>query len=260
MLRRAQRATPSARGTGPATYSRPHHPPTHSPPASPCLLPACSADKLLEDVIDNMLTKDKGELTQARREELRVMHAQAGSYKKDEIHGIFLALGIKAPATGNDLTEPFNFNLMFQTSIGPTGQLTGFLRPETAQGMFVNFRRLLDYNNGRLPMAVAQIGSAYRNEIAPRGGLLRVRCVLASHRAIGCLLASPARLPSLVPPLREDCRFSLVPSICRPSLPPHSTPPPAPPPAASSRWRRSSISWRLTARSTQSSMPSRACG
>lgn len=44
-----------------------------------------------------------------------------------------------------------------------------------AQGMFVNFRRLYDYNNGRLPMAVAQIGSAYRNEIAPRGGLLRVR-------------------------------------------------------------------------------------
>lgn len=46
---------------------------------------------------------------------------------------MFLGLGIKAPATGNDLTEPFNFNLMFQTSIGPTGQLTGFLRPETAQ-------------------------------------------------------------------------------------------------------------------------------
>ena len=58
----------------------------------------------------------------------------------------------QATATGNDLTEPFQFNLMFKTSIGPSGALEGFLRPETAQGMFVNFRRLYDYNNGRMPM------------------------------------------------------------------------------------------------------------
>ena len=50
-----------------------------------------------------------------------------------------------------------------------------FLRPETAQGIFVNFKRLLDYNNGKLPFAVAQIGKAFRNEISPRSGLLRVR-------------------------------------------------------------------------------------
>lgn len=50
--------------------------------------------------MDNMLTKDKGELGAARREELRLIGAQAGSYKKDEIHGMFVALGIKAPATG----------------------------------------------------------------------------------------------------------------------------------------------------------------
>ncbi|XP_018019823.1 glycine--tRNA ligase, partial [Hyalella azteca] len=51
----------------------------------------------------------------------------------------------------------------------------GFLRPETAQGIFVNFKRLLEYNNGRLPFAAAQVGNAYRNEISPRSGLLRVR-------------------------------------------------------------------------------------
>lgn len=132
------------------------------------------ADKLLEDFIDNLLEKDK-EMTSARREELRKIAAQAGSYKKDEIQVKFQELGIKAPATGNDLTAPFEFNLMFQTNIGPSGNVVGFLRPETAQGMFVNFRRLYDYNNGKMPMGVAQIGSAYRNEIAPRGGLLRVR-------------------------------------------------------------------------------------
>lgn len=50
-----------------------------------------------------------------------------------------------------------------------------FLRPETAQGIFVNFKRLLEFNQGRLPFAAAQIGNAFRNEISPRSGLLRVR-------------------------------------------------------------------------------------
>lgn len=64
---------------------------------------------------------------------------------------------------------------MFQSSIGPSGKSIGYLRPETAQGMFVNFRKLLELNAGKMPFAAAQIGSAFRNEIAPRQGLLRVR-------------------------------------------------------------------------------------
>lgn len=117
----------------------------------------------------------KEPLSQERRDELRKIAAQADAYEPGELHRIFGELGIKSPATGNDLTEPFPFNLMFGTQIGPTGQLQGFLRPETAQGMFVNFRRLYEYNQTRMPMGVAQIGTAYRNEIAPRGGLIRVR-------------------------------------------------------------------------------------
>lgn len=50
-----------------------------------------------------------------------------------------------------------------------------FLRPETAQGIFVNFKRLLEFNQGRLPFSAAQIGNAFRNEISPRSGLIRVR-------------------------------------------------------------------------------------
>jgi glycyl-tRNA synthetase len=53
-----------------------------------------------------------------------------------------------------------------------------YLRPETAQGMFVNFKRLLEFNQGQLPFAAAQIGNAFRNEISPRSGLLRLRYVL----------------------------------------------------------------------------------
>ena len=84
-------------------------------------------------------------------------------------------MNIKDPDTGNALSPAVPFNLMFDTQIGPTGLQKGYLRPETAQGMFINFRRLVEFNNGRLPFAAAQIGLGFRNEISPRQGLLRVR-------------------------------------------------------------------------------------
>lgn len=94
---------------------------------------------------------------------------------KDEMANILKKFSIKAPLTNNDLTEPIEFNLMFATQIGPSGLIKGFLRPETAQGIFVNFKRLLEFNQGKLPFAAAQIGNAFRNEISPRSGLIRVR-------------------------------------------------------------------------------------
>ncbi|KAL0380302.1 UNVERIFIED_CONTAM: Glycine--tRNA ligase, mitochondrial 1 [Sesamum angustifolium] len=62
-----------------------------------------------------------------------------------------------------------------ETSIGPSGSSPGYMRPETAQGIFVNFKELYYYNGNKLPFAAAQIGQAFRNEISPRQGLLRVR-------------------------------------------------------------------------------------
>ncbi|WP_049980318.1 glycine--tRNA ligase [Halolamina rubra] len=73
---------------------------------------------------------------------------------------------------GQDVEE---FNLMFETSIGPGSGQPGYLRPETAQGIFVEFPRLKEYARGKLPFGVTQIGPAYRNEISPRRGLIRVR-------------------------------------------------------------------------------------
>ncbi len=73
------------------------------------------------------------------------------------------------------MDDPVQFNLMFDSSIGPTGKQKGYLRPETAQGHFLNFARLLDFNNNKLPFASAQIGRSFRNEISPRSGLIRVR-------------------------------------------------------------------------------------
>merc|ERR1712167_483098 len=64
---------------------------------------------------------------------------------------------------------------MFPTPIGPGGYLQGYLRPETAQGIFLNFKYCLEQNANRLPFGVAQVGKAFRNEIAPRAGLTRQR-------------------------------------------------------------------------------------
>ena len=63
---------------------------------------------------------------------------------------------------------------MFQTELGPEHGSVAYLRPETAQGIFMNFRRAYD-QAGSLPFGMAQVGTVFRNEIAPRGGLLRVR-------------------------------------------------------------------------------------
>ncbi|MDP3565503.1 MAG: glycine--tRNA ligase [Methanoregula sp.] len=71
--------------------------------------------------------------------------------------------------------EVFNFNLMFQTTIGPGSQRVGYLRPETAQGMFVDFSRLLRFYRDKLPFGAVQIGKSYRNEISPRQGMIRLR-------------------------------------------------------------------------------------
>lgn len=131
------------------------------------------ADKLLEDHIDRLV--DSGSVSSARRAELLTIKANADAYDAKGLGKVLAELGVKAPTTGNDLTEPFPFNLMFSTQIGPSGHSPGFLRPETAQSIFVNFGRLLDYNRERMPFAAAQIGLAFRNEISPRAGLLRVR-------------------------------------------------------------------------------------
>ena len=76
---------------------------------------------------------------------------------------------------GGALGTPRPFNLMFATSIGAGRGAVGYLRPETAQGIFQAFPWLLRQNRGKLPLAAAQIGRAFRNEIAPRQGPLRLR-------------------------------------------------------------------------------------
>lgn len=86
---------------------------------------------------------------------------------------------IPSPATGKpgSLTAPRAFNLMFQTHVGAVvdDSSVAYLRPETAQGMFVDFKNVLNTNRLKLPFGIAQIGRAFRNEITPRNFIFRAR-------------------------------------------------------------------------------------
>jgi glycyl-tRNA synthetase len=85
--------------------------------------------------------------------------------------------GDRCPACGGELTEARRFNLMFKTFMGPVedSAATIYLRPETAQGIFVNFANLVDTQRVKLPFGVAQIGKSFRNEITPGNFIFRTR-------------------------------------------------------------------------------------
>ena len=110
----------------------------------------CVVLMAVAEVLDKLLDDTKSPPSAARRSELTTLRNKAGAMNADELKEQFAAFNIRSPSSNNALTEPFAFNLMFQTSIGPSGSAVGYLRPETAQGIFVNYRRLLDFNNGKV--------------------------------------------------------------------------------------------------------------
>ncbi|MEM7201857.1 MAG: glycine--tRNA ligase [Planctomycetota bacterium] len=81
------------------------------------------------------------------------------------------------PACGGDLTAPRQFNLMFETFVGAVRNedARAYLRPETAQGIFLNYRNVLDTMRVKVPFGIAQIGKAFRNEVTPRNFIFRSR-------------------------------------------------------------------------------------
>jgi len=92
---------------------------------------------------------------------------------KEGLKRVIEEKNVKCPDCGGELTEPERFNLMFQTKVGL--DKVAYLRPETAQGIFINFSTAYRLNREKLPIGVAQIGKGFRNEISPRQGLLRLR-------------------------------------------------------------------------------------
>ena len=132
------------------------------------------------DGFDDMLV-ECGECGESHRADHLVEDAtdleDAESLSGGAVEDLIRDHDVACPSCGAALAgrEVEDFNLMFATEIGPGDAQPGYLRPETAQGIFVEFPRLKEYARGNLPFGITQIGPAYRNEISPRGGLLRLR-------------------------------------------------------------------------------------
>ena len=97
------------------------------------------------------------------------------SLPNEEMDKIVEDNNIKCPSCGGSLANIWNYNLMFKTQIGAKGDKTGYMRPETAQGIFILFKRLSRFFKNKLPFAAVQLGKSYRNEISPRQGVIRLR-------------------------------------------------------------------------------------
>ncbi|WP_229768223.1 glycine--tRNA ligase [Sulfodiicoccus acidiphilus] len=103
------------------------------------------------------------------------LHISAEGLTTSQLTELIKSKGLKCPQCGGELGEARTFNLLFTTNIGPYTGETGYLRPETAQGIFTSFKRVFMSAREKLPLGIAQVGRVARNEISPRQGLLRMR-------------------------------------------------------------------------------------
>ena len=101
--------------------------------------------------------------------------------------------GLKCQNCKGELGKVSRFNMMFQVGIGPAGE-EAYLRPETCQTIFVDFNRVFKTMRGRLPLGIAQLGKSFRNEIAPRQSLLRLREFYQAEIEVFC---NPTRLDDI---------------------------------------------------------------
>ncbi len=132
------------------------------------------------DGFDDMLIECPECETSSRADHLvedNTEYEDAESLPIPEVEEIIAEYELACPECGAGLADVAveNFNLMFATNIGPGDSDPGYLRPETAQGIFVEFPRLKEYARNQLPFGVTQIGRAYRNEISPRRSIIRTR-------------------------------------------------------------------------------------
>jgi glycyl-tRNA synthetase len=112
-----------------------------------------------------------------RADHLPGFHAPQSGHEEDDTT-LDMEQGPKCPNCGNTtFTEPKNFHLMFKTNMGPIedAEHTVYLRPETAQGMFVDFRTIQQVSRKKVPFGIAQIGRSFRNEITPGNFIYRLR-------------------------------------------------------------------------------------
>lgn len=128
------------------------------------------ADNLIEEEIQKL--RNKGKTDKAESLEQKLENAKTN----EDFYNIIIEADIHDNGS-REWTEVKNFNLMFKTFIGPVedSSNTVFLRPETAQGIFVNFKNVMESGRQKIPFGIAQIGKAFRNEINTKNFLFRTR-------------------------------------------------------------------------------------
>ena len=134
------------------------------------------ADQLIEGYIAKLQKKKKTDKAEAVHK--RLVEALNAEDMSKELYNIIMDEEIKSPDSGAfDWTEVRQFNLMFTTHVGPVADSDSriYLRPETAQGIFVNFHSVRESSRLQVPFGIAQIGKAFRNEIVARQFIFRMR-------------------------------------------------------------------------------------
>ncbi len=136
------------------------------------------ADMLIEEAIAKLISKGKADEAEQLQAELN----EAGSVNGlcEDLYEIIIKNEIRAPESGAfDWTDVRQFNLMFKTQFGAVSsgddEDVVYLRPETAQGIFVNFKNVLDTSRQKIPFGIAQVGKAFRNEVVARQFVFRMR-------------------------------------------------------------------------------------
>ncbi|MGB9958931.1 MAG: glycine--tRNA ligase [Candidatus Bathyarchaeales archaeon] len=132
-------------------------------------------DNFKEPMVECLQCKKKIRADHLLQETAKLSASEAEKLSLKEIKEAIEKYGVRCPDCGGDFGEPKYFLTMFQTTIGPYSDAVGYGRPEAAQGIFVEFRRLYEMAREKLPFGAMQIGHALRNEISPRQGLIRLR-------------------------------------------------------------------------------------
>ncbi|MFW5702231.1 MAG: glycine--tRNA ligase, partial [Bacteroidota bacterium] len=130
------------------------------------------ADNLIEEFVMKLYKKKKNDKACEIEEKL------AKAVEPKDYYDIIMEYEIPDPVSGSrEWTDVRNFNLMFKTFVGPTedSKSAVFLRPETCQGIFVNFKNVMETARQKVPFGIAQIGKAFRNEINTKNFLFRTR-------------------------------------------------------------------------------------
>jgi len=132
-------------------------------------------DHFKEPMVECQKCKRRFRADHLLQEFAKISESEAEKLSLKELKEAIEKHEIRCPECGGTFGEPKYFLTMFKTAIGPYSEAVGYGRPEAAQGIFVEFRRLYDMAREKLPFGALQIGHALRNEISPRQGLIRLR-------------------------------------------------------------------------------------